>query len=70
MPALHPDTNTTPQTPKVELGVRPKHATLTAPDAPDAVLPARIRLVERLGNQTLVHRETVAGPVTLLGPAT
>ena len=57
-----------PQATKVELGVRPEHVTLTAPDAPDAVLPARIRLVERLGNQTLVHLETVAGPVTLQGP--
>lgn len=61
--------NTTPQATKAELGVRPDHATLTAPDALDAVLPTRIRLVERLGNQTL-YRETVAGPVTLHGPAT
>jgi multiple sugar transport system ATP-binding protein len=51
-----------------ELGIRPEHATLTSPDAPEAILPARIRLVERLGNQTLVHLETSAGPVTLQGP--
>lgn len=51
-----------------DLGIRPEHATLTAPDATDATLPARIRLVERLGNQTLVHLETAAGPFTLQGP--
>ena len=53
---------------KVELGIRPEHVTLTAPDAPNAVLPARIRLVERLGNQTLVHLDAAPGPVTLQGP--
>ena len=56
----HPSTAT-----KVELGIRPEHITLTAPDAPEATLPSRVRLVERLGNQTLIHLETVAGPVTL-----
>ena len=33
----------------------------------DAALPGRIRLVERLGNQTLVHLETAAGPFTVQG---
>ena len=53
---------------KVELGIRPEHVTLTAPDEPNAVLPARIRLVERLGNQTLVNLDAAPGPVTLQGP--
>ena len=61
----HPQPN--PPT-KADLGIRPEHATLTAPGAPNATLPARIRLVERLGNQTLVHLETPAGPFTLQGP--
>ena len=61
------DASRTPST-TVELGVRPEHANLAAPDDPSATLPARIRLVERLGNQTLVHLETVAGPFTLQGP--
>ena len=52
----------------VEVGIRPEHATLVAPDAVAATLPGRIRLVERLGNQTLVHLETPAGPFTLQGP--
>ena len=60
--------NPAPQATKVELGIRPEHASLAAPGAADAALPARIRLVERLGNQTLVHLETVAGPFTLQGP--
>ena len=53
---------------KADLGIRPEHATLAAPNAPEAILPARIRLMERLGNQTLVHLETPAGPFILQGP--
>ena len=52
---------------QADLGIRPEHATLTSPEAANATLPARIRLVERLGNQTLVHLETPAGPFTLQG---
>ena len=52
---------------EVDLGLRPEHVTLVAPDAPEAVLAARVRLVERLGNQTLVHLDTPAGAVTLQG---
>ena len=75
--ALGPDTTPFMMTPRkpqpnppttVDLGIRPEHATLTAPDAATATLPARIRLVERLGNQTLVHLVTPAGPFTLQGP--
>jgi multiple sugar transport system ATP-binding protein len=52
----------------VEVGVRPEHATLTALDAPEAALQAKIRMVERLGNQTLVHLDTPCGLFTLQGP--
>ena len=52
----------------VELGVRPDHARLADPGSPTAQMPARVRLVERLGNQTLVHLETAAGAFTLQGP--
>ena len=34
----------------IDFGIRPEHAHLVAPAALDAVLPGKIRLVERLGN--------------------
>jgi multiple sugar transport system ATP-binding protein len=52
----------------VELGIRPDHALLVQPDAAEALLQGRVRLVERLGNQTLVHLDTGAGAFTLQGP--
>ena len=52
----------------VELGIRPEHALLVQPDAPEALLAGTVRLVERLGNQTLVHLDTGAGAFTLQGP--
>lgn len=51
----------------IELGIRPEHAHLVDPSSPDAVLPGKIRLVERLGNQTLVHLETPCGGFILQG---
>ncbi len=56
-----------PDIPRADLGTRPDHVTLTASDAAEAVLPSRIRLVERPGYQTLGQLETTAGPVTLQG---
>ena len=55
------------QTGEVEIGVRPEHATLTPPDAPEAHVLAIVKLVERLGNQTLVHLNTPSGIFTLQG---
>ena len=52
----------------VEVGIRPDNARLVDPDSATAHLSARIRLVERLGNQTLVHLETPAGAFTVQGP--
>ncbi len=52
----------------VELGIRPENAILLDPGAKGAALSGRIRLVERLGNQTLVHIDTAAGVFTLQGP--
>jgi ABC-type sugar transport system ATPase subunit len=48
-----------------ELGIRPEHVQLTGADAP---LQGPVRLVERLGNQTLIHVETPAGPVCAQAP--
>ncbi len=56
-----------PDIPRADLATCPEHVTLTASDAAEAVLPSRIRLVERPGYQTLGQLETTAGPVTLQG---
>ena len=52
----------------VDLGIRPEHARLVDPGSSGAVLPGAVRLVERLGNQTLVHLDTALGPFILQGP--
>ena len=51
----------------VELGIRPEHAHLIDPASADAVLPCKVRLVESLGNQTIVHLETALGAFVLQG---
>jgi ABC-type sugar transport system ATPase subunit len=53
---------------RLEIGVRPEHARLVDPSDPEAFLAGRVRLVESLGNQTVVHLETAAGPFVLQGP--
>jgi ABC-type sugar transport system ATPase subunit len=50
-----------------ELGIRPEHLRMTEAGAEGAILPGTVRLVERLGDQTLVHLQTPAGPVVLQG---
>ena len=49
-----------------ELGIRPEHCRLGAEAA--AGIAGRVHIVERLGNQTIVHVDTEAGPVTVQGP--
>ncbi len=53
---------------KIDLGIRPEHARLVDAASPDAVLQAKVMLVERLGNQTLVHLQTDSGTFVLQGP--
>ena len=48
-----------------ELGLRPEHAVLCDPPGGAGCVAGHVRLVERLGNQTLVHLDTPAGPFTL-----
>jgi multiple sugar transport system ATP-binding protein len=52
--------------PGAEVGLRPEHLRLAASDG--APLAGPVRLVERLGNQTLVHVATPAGMVCVQGP--
>ena len=52
----------------VDLGIRPEHARLIEPSDAMSALPGKVRLVERLGNQTLVHLDTPLGAFILQGP--
>jgi multiple sugar transport system ATP-binding protein len=51
----------------VELGVRPEHLSVVDPADPTAVLQGAIRIVERLGNSTLLYVETPAGQLIVQG---
>ena len=48
-----------------EIGLRPEHIRLVS--APEAALSGHVRLVERLGNQTLVHVATPGGILCVQG---
>jgi multiple sugar transport system ATP-binding protein len=47
----------------VEVGVRPEHLSLGPPGADGASFDGVVSLAERLGNATLIHVETSAGPL-------
>ncbi|QDY71040.1 ABC transporter ATP-binding protein [Qingshengfaniella alkalisoli] len=49
------------------LGVRPESVRPVAPEAPEALLAGEAELVELLGNSSVVHVATQAGPVILQG---
>jgi ABC-type sugar transport system ATPase subunit len=49
-----------------ELGLRPEHCHLSVRG--DGALPGRVRLVERMGSQTLAHVETAFGTIAVQGP--
>ncbi len=51
----------------VDLGIRPEHARLVDPASSDSILLGKVRLVESLGNQTIVHLETATGAFVLQG---
>lgn len=43
----------------------PEHVALIDPNSKDANIKGSVLLVERLGNSTIVHVETVIGPIVL-----
>jgi len=55
-----------PQAP-VELGVRPEHVALVAPDDPAAAFAGAVVIVERLGNATILYVDTPAGQLVVQG---
>ena len=51
----------------VELGVRPEHIALTAPDDPTAAFPGAVVVVEHLGSATILYVDTQAGRLIVQG---
>ena len=51
-----------------ELGVRPEHFAILAPDGAGVNLAGTVALVEHLGNSTILHVDTAAGQVVVEAP--
>jgi multiple sugar transport system ATP-binding protein len=51
----------------IELGVRPEHLAVVGPADPAAAFQGAIRIVEHLGNSTLLYVETPAGQLIVQG---
>jgi ABC-type sugar transport system ATPase subunit len=49
----------------LELGIRPEHISLGAPDDPRANLGGTVQILERLGNATIMYVETKAGQIVI-----
>jgi ABC-type sugar transport system ATPase subunit len=50
-----------------ELGVRPEHLEVVAPEDPAASFKGAVTVVERLGNSTLIYVDTPAGQLIVEG---
>jgi len=51
----------------VEAGIRPEHLAPAAAGAPDAAFEGTVKIVEQLGNSTLLYVETAAGQLIVEG---
>jgi ABC-type sugar transport system ATPase subunit len=49
----------------LEVGIRPEHVRLGAPDDPRANLTGTVQILERLGNATIMYVETPAGQIVI-----
>jgi ABC-type sugar transport system ATPase subunit len=49
----------------VEVGIRPEHVRLGAPNDPDASLGGTVQILERLGNATIMYVNTDAGQIVV-----
>jgi len=49
----------------VEVGIRPEHIRLGAPDDPGASLGGTVQILERLGNATVMYVDTSAGQIVV-----
>ena len=50
---------------EVELGIRPEHLRPTDPGSDSSVINGRISMLEHLGNTTILHVDTPAGPLVV-----
>ncbi|HVY19670.1 MAG TPA: ABC transporter ATP-binding protein [Bauldia sp.] len=50
---------------KVEVGIRPEHVRLSAPNDPSASLGGTVQILERLGNATIMYVNTDAGQIVV-----
>jgi multiple sugar transport system ATP-binding protein len=49
----------------IEVGIRPEHVRLGAPDDPAAALGGTVQILERLGNATIMYVNTEAGQIVV-----
>jgi ABC-type sugar transport system ATPase subunit len=49
----------------IEVGIRPEHVKLGAPDDPGASLGGKVQILERLGNATIMYVDTPAGQIVV-----
>jgi multiple sugar transport system ATP-binding protein len=55
------DSSHTPGVDGLEIGIRPEHVAATGPDDASAVMTGRVKVLERLGNATILYVETDRG---------
>ena len=49
----------------LEIGIRPEHIRLAAPDDPHANIGGTVQILERLGNSTIMYVDTGAGQIVV-----
>jgi ABC-type sugar transport system ATPase subunit len=49
----------------IEVGIRPEHVRLGAPNDPAAALGGTVQILERLGNATIMYVNTEAGQIVV-----
>jgi len=49
----------------IEIGIRPEHIRLSAPDDPRANLSGTVQILERLGNSTIMYVDSEAGQIVV-----
>ncbi|MEX2276163.1 MAG: ATP-binding cassette domain-containing protein, partial [Cucumibacter sp.] len=63
--SVHTKSSLSPQGRELEVGIRPEHIEFSSPDDPRNNLTGRVRIVERLGNATIVYVDTGAGTIVV-----
>ncbi len=50
---------------EIEVGIRPEHVRLSAPNDPGVNLAGKVQILERLGNATIMYVDTAAGQIVV-----